>query len=220
MTLARTFVGSTIVLACAALAVGAARHDNPPGGGSEGLGDDRGGDLVLAGAQRGWRLRDPNIVWTQDKVGINTNAPTARLDVKGTLRIRGDATFNNDLTTPGLRVLLTASSPNVIGGHIANVFNIDVVGQTIGGGGASGFANQTLGQYATVGGGISNEANEPWSTVAGGANNIANGAYTFVGGGISNLAENQMSSVGGGNNNRASEDVATVVGGVDNVAGG
>ncbi len=229
----RMLLCAALALACCGLvgAMALLPQDDGLGNGDEG--DD---DLFLAGQPpRGWLLRDPDISWTKDFVGINIKTPTERLDVKGSVRIRNDALIDQDLITPGLRVLLTATTPNVIGGSSANEVGALIVGATIGGGGdvaafnsvladfatvSGGQDNLASGLNATVGGGVTNEASGLNATVSGGSNNVADDAHATVGGGDFNLASGDLSTVGGGGGNIASAPEAVVGGGETNTASG
>ncbi len=93
----RMILRSLLAITCCALIGGAALwpQDDGPGSGDLGSGDGEDGLLELEGEPaRGWLLRDPNISWTKDFVGINVKSPTARLDVKGTARFRNDVRFD------------------------------------------------------------------------------------------------------------------------------
>jgi trimeric autotransporter adhesin len=138
------------------------------------------------------------------------------------------------LALPGFYTRQNATSPNLIGGHISNTVASGVVGATISGGGAGGWANSVTGSYGTVGGGLGNTANwyatvgGGWNntasfsdgTVGGGWNNTASGWYATVGGGLGNTASNFSDTVGGGRGNTASGSLTTVGGGWNNTASG
>jgi hypothetical protein len=89
--------GGVVVAGVCAFGLIADDQDNGRVGGSDG------GDigLNLAGGPTGWTLKNPNIVWTPDLVGINVSSPTAQLDVKGAARFRNNTTFNKNLTVEG-----------------------------------------------------------------------------------------------------------------------
>jgi trimeric autotransporter adhesin len=123
------------------------------------------------------------------------------------------------LALPGFYTRRNATSPNLIGGHVSNTVASGVVGATIGGGGASDFANSVTSNYGTVGGGQSNRAS--WfATVGGGQGNSASGLRATVGGGWNNTASGEQATVGGGASNSAGGGYATVGGGQSNTASG
>ena len=117
------------------------------------------------------------------------------------------------LALPGLWTEQNATSPNLIGGYSGNSVTEDVVGATIGGGGASDDPNGVTGDYGTVGGGRGNTASGPVATVGGGVSNLVTGTYATVGGGYHNAADGFATTVGGGKENSASGYIATVGGG-------
>jgi hypothetical protein len=139
--------------------------------------------------------------------------------------------------TAALRLVPNAESPSLIGGYSGNSITDGVVGATIGGGGASGGANQVTANYATVGGGggnawndhyevtipLPNTASGAWSTIAGGGGNTASGEAATVGGGggyawgpwagcqwLPNTAIGRWGTVSGGAGNTASGEAATM----------
>ncbi len=146
-------------------------------------------------------------------VGIGTAAPTEKLEVAGNLKLSGSI-------NGGLRVVTTASIPNVIGGFSGNSVSGGVVGATIGGGGTSGFANSVTQNFGTVGGGRGNTASSLDATVGGGGSNFASGDAATVAGGDSNFAGALDATVSGGSGNSATGTWATVGGGFFNVASG
>jgi hypothetical protein len=142
-----------------------------------------------------------------------------------------------------LRIVPTASTANLIGGHPNNSVPASIVGGTIGGGGTANSPNVVNANFGTisggsdnlvdwqanfgaVGGGLQNliQTNSPYATIAGGEyNTIASFAVEgTIGGGSSNRIESSTSSasVGGGQNNTAAATWSTVAGGVNNRAGG
>jgi hypothetical protein len=137
-----------------------------------------------------------------------------------------------------MRLEFNPVSPNVIGGHGENGVGTDVVGATIGGGGASNAANRVTDNYGTVAGGSKNQAgnddawatNVPHATVSGGERNVASGSHATVGGGLYNTASGYASTVSGGGgfddvigtplSNTATGSFSTVGGGVLNAADG
>lgn len=128
------------------------------------------------------------------------------------------AIIANGLTA--LTIQSDPTSPNLIGGFSGNVVAGGIHGATIGGGGASGAANQINGNYGTVGGGVTNTASGVASFVGGGESNSANSLYSTVAGGNQNTANNQFSFVGGGFQNNAGGEWSTIPGGNQNTAGG
>jgi hypothetical protein len=137
-----------------------------------------------------------------------------------------------------MRLEANSVSPNLIGGHHDNKVSTNVAGATIGGGGASGGANQVTDNYGTVGGGYKNRAgnddvwasNAPYATVSGGEHNVASGSHATVGGGLYNTASGYASTVSGGGgfddvigtplSNTATGSYSTIGGGVLNTADG
>lgn len=109
-------------------------------------------------------------------------------------------------------------SANIILGHNSNVASW-VIGATIGGGGASGYAHDIYGNYGTISGGRANEASN-FASVGGGEYNRASHVYSTVGGGYNNQATSNNSAVLGGYNNWARANSSVVGGGEDNVARG
>jgi hypothetical protein len=109
-------------------------------------------------------------------------------------------------------------SPNVVGGHSANVVTASipsapVAGATIGGGGRSDSPNHVTARYGTVGGGAGNQAGNEYATVGGGFDNMATGNMATVSGGGANRANGDRSAIGGGSANVADASYATVPGG-------
>lgn len=130
-----------------------------------------------------------------------------------------------------LRLEPSATSPNLIGGHVANTVTAGSFGASIGGGGgvnqghlivgiygtiAGGVANTNTAAYASIGGGIGNRATGQDAVVAGGSGNAAAAGQSTVAGGIQNRANASQSTVGGGALNNASGTNATVSGGQGN----
>ncbi len=124
-------------------------------------------------------------------------------DVSLTLAVNG---------SPALRLEPDATSPNLIGGHVSNTVNAGVYGAVIGGGGNSTSPNYVIGNYGTVGGGLSN-----WAGLAGSPSDTL---YATVGGGYGNIVGAEGATIGGGAGNAASSDYATVPGGFWNAAHG
>ena len=117
------------------------------------------------------------------------------------------------------------NTPNVIGGVGGNSVAADVVGATIGGGGAAddGFGdpvpNRVTASFGTVAGGFDKLASGFSGTVSGGENNTASTQAT-VGGGINNTASGSRATISGGVRNTADTTLATVSGGFFNLASG
>ena len=80
--------------------------------------------------------------------------------------------------------------------------------------------DHSIGEYATVSGGLSNTASGKHSSVSGGSSNEASGEWASVSGGQSNTATNQFASVNGGSGNTASGSSASISGGRYNKASG
>jgi hypothetical protein len=144
-----------------------------------------------------------------------------------------------------LRLEPDATSPNLIGGALANSNPAanGAYGIVIAGGGETGFSNSvsdnygTIGggggniagdlnadagsaEFATVGGGRFNTASKTQAVVFGGEFNTASGFDSAVLGGGGNSAIASGSTVGGGSNNVASNSASFVGGGVNNTASG
>jgi len=139
-------------------------------------------------------------------------------------------------------------APNVIGGSPANFVQPDVVGATIGGGGATNFedfaySNSVGGYFSTVAGGLANtieslashatisggeqntiEYGASYTTLGGGQQNTlhTNAGHSTIGGGYRNRIESNVgsSTIGGGANNTIRSHYGTIPGGLLNVAGG
>ena len=116
-------------------------------------------------------------------------------------------------------------APNVIGGSPYNFVSPYVTGATIGGGGATNYAdyeaytNKVTSDFGTVSGGYQN-ASSYAATVAGGYYNTASGGRSVVGGGDGNTASGENATVAGGFVNLATNYASTVPGGAQNLAGG
>ena len=105
----------------------------------------------------------------------------------------------------------SSGGPNLVSGSTANNISGNIVGATIGGGGATNYAG---------GGPVSNSVTASFATVSGGAQNTASSLEAFVGGGYGNTASAQAATVSGGIGNTASGLYATVPGGNGNTASG
>lgn len=161
----------------------------------------------------------PLILTANNRVGIGTSAPAAKLHVNGNVNFTG------------LRTEATASTPNVVGGFSGNTVTAGVVGAVIGGGGSgagSGNTNSVTDDFGTVGGGQGNRAgggvpgttDKPYATVGGGSSNAASSDYSTIGGGGNNTASNVYSTISGGDNNNAGGYRSTIGGGAFNTASG
>ena len=153
-------------------------------------------DPVVGGSSGGWALTGNlgtssgiNFLGTSDNQPMIIKAGGVRA-----LRLEPDATGSG--------------APNVIGGSPANYVSNNVVGATIGGGGAVNYFGATY----------SNTVAASFATIGGGVRNIAGGAESLVGGGYQNLAAGYISTIAGGAYNRAYGSEATVAGGAYNVA--
>jgi hypothetical protein len=119
-----------------------------------------------------------------------------------------------------LRIQGPAESPNLLGGHAANLALPGVVGGVIGGGGSALSPNSLRADYGVVGGGLFNQAggsagflDSRFATVGGGTGNRAEGSASTIGGGTRNLTLAKNSTVGGGQENLATQDFSTIAGG-------
>jgi hypothetical protein len=143
------------------------------------------------------------------------------------------------LALPGLYTRQNPTSPNLIGGTVANFVAAGAVGATIAGGGYKGLVpakgggtilieneNIVFDDFGVIGGGRNNVAgcddgdvaNEKGATVSGGYDNVASGSHSTVGGGLNSTASAVRSTVGGGQSNTAGGDSASVSGGSQNSA--
>jgi hypothetical protein len=149
------------------------------------------------------------------RVGIGVPVPAATLHVAW-------GTSGMGLNVPGIRVWQNADSPNIIGGHVANVVGggTSTFGAAIAGGGSELLPNLVGAKFATVGGGEDNHVTHAWSTVSGGYRGRATATLSTVGGGDQNNATGFMSTVGGGGSNYAMGENSTVAGGYQNLAQG
>ena len=125
---------------------------------------------------------------------------------------------SNPSPSPYLRVEAQSTSPNLVGGHIANHAKPGTKGISIAGGGNASQPNVAQGGYSTVSGGLGNIALGRQSTVGGGRQNQATGPSSVVGGGYSNRTDSSYATVGGGFGNVATGYVSTVAGGWANSA--
>jgi hypothetical protein len=122
-----------------------------------------------------------------------------------------------------------SSAPHLIGGYIGNNALPGLIGAAIGGGGRLFEANQVLGDYGSIGGGVGN-GSAAFARVGGGAFNTASGFGSVVGGGAMlsgggrltglNEASAQASTIGGGVSNRAGGQFSSILGGRQNGASG
>ncbi len=109
----------------------------------------------------------------------------------------------------------SATSPNVIGGHAANLATAGTDGAAIAGGGTSAMPNRVSGDFGAIGGGYGNLA-AGTGVIAGGTENMAAGDFTTVGGGQLNAAGGAYSAIGGGEANQVVEAHGAVIGGQGN----
>jgi hypothetical protein len=187
----------------------------------------------------------PNIVITSRNQTISVSASAAvgasGWGFAGNTVSSGDflGTLNNEAleirvnNASVLRLEPRGESPNLRGGHAANVIANDAAGVVIAGGGQASEPQQALGSYAVIGGGWSNAAGGlavvgggfgncatgSNSVVAGGAVNVASGIGAVVAGRRSNLAV-ELAAVGGGTGNNASGLRSVIAGGHFNQAEG
>jgi hypothetical protein len=112
-------------------------------------------------------------------------------------------------------------NPNVTNGSVVNLVALGVAGGTIAGGGGCNLgtggactvvsANEVIGNFGTVSGGVGNIA---------GGDPVSGGPYATVAGGLRNTASGQGSTVIGGTQNSATGDRSVVAGGFSNTASG
>lgn len=81
-----------------------------------------------------------------------------------------------------LRLIPTAVSPNILGGHAGNTVDAGVVGAVVAGGGGETGGNSAAGDFTTVSGGSGNVAAGMFATVPGGRDNTAAGDHSFAAG--------------------------------------
>ena len=205
-----------------------------PGGG----GNTAAGDYSFAAGHHAQALHDGSFVWAD-----STDADFgSTADNQFLVRASGGAQISagNGVTlTVGLNSALRLLESNSIGGLILNTVSEGVEGATIGGGGDwmiydrwfQSYAHWVMGNYATIGGGLTNEAFGWASTVAGGEGNYALADYATIGGGggppdtrgvwlRENTASGMASTISGGQGNIAQRSHSTVGGGRGNVAAG
>lgn len=158
-------------------------------------------------------------------VGIGTLNPQARLHVAVASDFTGESVI-----LPGLTLIETFDTPNLLGGINGNSIPAGLRGGIIVGGGSAdfGFNRIVSGNYNTIGGGYDNEVQNVngGSTISGGASHRTFGTAATVGGGFGNQAGDPNSPTGGwatvagGTENIAGQSFATVGGGTGNEAGG
>jgi hypothetical protein len=113
----------------------------------------------------------------------------------------------------------TNGAPNMIGGAPVNFVFPEVVGATIGGGGAAAYfgavlSNSVNRDFGAIGGGINNTIDGGLGTIAGGENNFigAKGVWGAIGGGFQNTNTGPFSTVPGGRDNRAQGNTSLAAG--------
>jgi Chaperone of endosialidase len=188
-------------------------------------------DAVTAGAQQGNLLTNSTTSLSNGlftvTLDFGNQFPGAARWLEIAVRTNGLTTFTNlaprQLLTPtpyavfassvsGLSLQQNSSGgPNLVLGSPANNISGNIVGATIGGGGATNYAG---------GGPVSNSVTASFATVSGGAQNTASSLEAFVGGGYGNTASAQAATVSGGSGNTASGIFSTVPGGNGNTASG
>ena len=129
---------------------------------------------------------------------------------------------------PALRLIPDNSgqgAPNVIGGSPANYISSSVAGSVIGGGGATNYygqavGNSIFGSYAVIGGGQWNTNYANNGVLGGGQLNTVgdqvasyDGENATVGGGQQNLADSYLATVAGGGYNQATGPGSFIGGG-------
>jgi len=168
-------------------------------------------------------------------VGVGTEDPAAKLDVRGTLNVGVDDT-GSDVSfygaDSGSRLFWDESKMAFRAGRDSDGTHwvSDSVGiYSL----AMGYDTKATGDFSTVAGGWWNTASDTCAFVGGGYSNDANGQYSFVGsgwynttssfcacvgGGAGNDADGLYATIGGGYHNDVSNHDATVSGGANNVA--
>jgi hypothetical protein len=156
-------------------------------------------------------------------VGIGTTAPTAKLDVAGTVpgtHFLG-TTDNQPLhirvnNQPALRLQPGIGVPNIVGGSEANYVSGVIQGAFIGGGGTTAEPNVAEGPFTVVCGGLANRNYSPLCTLAGGYQNqiLSSAIYSAIGGGFNNLIASgaDYATVPGGQGNAAVGDYSFAAG--------
>lgn len=168
------------------------------------------------------------VVWW-DEIGNNTTNPV--VNYVGTsdmvpLEIRVNGAVGQFSPAGDGRVMQytpTALSPNLIGGHNANLFAIGVNGATIGGGGTNATPHTIGADFGTIAGGDGNTTVGIAATVGGGNANNGGGNYSTVSGGDANTNMFVLAAghafLGGGQINKVTDNHGTLGGGLDNAAG-
>jgi hypothetical protein len=181
------------------------------------------------------------------KLGIGTNAPTAKLHIGGTPGVDGikfpDGTLQttaaassndwhvtgNSSTTPGTNFLGTTDNQALeIKVNGARAFRFEpktIAVNLLGGWNGNTISASKIG--ATISGGgqssLQNSITESFGTIGGGDSNYVHGVSGTVGGGHANVAGSSVSreaTVGGGAQNTATGSNSVVAGGIFNVASG
>ncbi|MHC5054213.1 MAG: LamG-like jellyroll fold domain-containing protein [Planctomycetota bacterium] len=158
----------------------------------------------------------PPAAW---EIGGNDNITNAATQWLGTTAVTGQPLDMYANGQRALRLEYVATSPNIVGGHAANIANstsdpaADPHGVAISGGGEGASANRATDDYAAIGGGLGNVAGSDDS-------DRTNALAATVGGGQANSATDQHATVSGGAGNAAISQYATVPGGNFNLAAG
>jgi hypothetical protein len=178
------------------------------------------------GAANFWQLGGNNIAPGQFLGSTNNQALELKANGVRALRLEGGAlsgkTVSEGYPYPN-------GAPNMIGGSPLNFVALNVVGATIGGGGATNYENHSYSNsiyvdFATIGGGLQNtiEASDyiytvEGSTIGGGTINIikTNAIGSTIGGGVRNTIQTNasLSTISGGFNNQVTGKGGFVGGG-------
>ncbi len=178
------------------------------------------------GAANFWQLGGNNIALGQFLGSTNNQALELKANGVRALRLDGGAlsgkTVSEGYPYPN-------GAPNMIGGSPLNFVALNVVGATIGGGGATNYENHSYSNsiyvdFATIGGGLQNtiEASDyiytvEGSTIGGGTINTikTNAIGSTIGGGVRNTIQTNasLSTISGGFNNQVTGKGGFVGGG-------
>lgn len=149
-------------------------------------------------------------------VGVGTNTPAAPFHVDSSIAA-GDAVI-----MPGLRTIVTAGAPSVVGGDAGNTV-AGATGAMIGGGLSNTIA--TTGAACSITGGQDNAINfdSPHSAIGGGQANVIStiGDACVISGGLGNSIGlgGSESAIGGGRENQITGRFGTIAGGGGEASG-
>ncbi len=185
-----------------------------------GSGNVAGGQYSFAAGDNAVAAHNGAFVWADSSGGTFSSTANNQFSVRAVGGVRL-VTSGAGLSVDGALVPAfqqnAYGAPNVILGSPAN-FVGNVIGATIGGGGATAnyapsLSNSVTANFGTVGGGRQNTASGQDATVSGGWDNTASYYEATVSGGNQNTASGQDATVGGGFYNRATGPGAFVGGG-------